>query len=290
MTEKTQPQAILAAIQRHPVTTFYAMLLTAHLAYAIGREDEYPGASCLISRLEKIEETARCRWRSPRARQWIGNELSDLRTFGLLANGDARAEAALSPLSDPFNLPCVAERARDAVARWARRPGKLTDRPRRQGRGKFYPDPASGPNALEFCALIVSIAWHKDAGVWPGQRNRMAATISELLWLAAGGPAHGVSPDGALTAWRRHGVAARRYLPPHRAGALVERMLDRALERLLPSVPRRQPPRDPEARRALYNHPRSRAEAARHIEAMRANRRTLLRLIQGRIFLAMSEG
>jgi hypothetical protein len=185
-------------------------------------------------------------------------------------------------------LPYVAELARAAVARWAQRPGKLTGRSRRQGRGKFYPDPTSGPDALEYCALIVSIAWHKDTGDWPGQRNRIAATFCELSWLAAGGLPHGVSPDGALTAWRRHIVAARRYRPPHRAGALVERMLDNALARLSPR-PRRPQPLDRETRRFWYDHPRSRAEAARHSEALRAARWTLLRLIQGRILLTMSD-
>ena len=79
MAENTQPQATLAAIRRQPVTTAYALLLTDHLAYAIGREGEYPSVPSLRLRLEKIETTARCRWRLPRARQWVENELADLR-------------------------------------------------------------------------------------------------------------------------------------------------------------------------------------------------------------------
>jgi hypothetical protein len=38
MAENTLPQATLAAIRRQPVTTAYALLLTDHLAYALGRE------------------------------------------------------------------------------------------------------------------------------------------------------------------------------------------------------------------------------------------------------------
>lgn len=280
---------IAAALRQRPVTMAFAVLLIDHLAYAIGRESDYPPGPDLLARLEKIEETARCRWRSPRARQWVETELADLRIFALLANGDERAEAALSPLSRPFNLPHVAKLAQAAVARWAGRPGKLIGRPRRQGRGKFYPDPASGPDPLEYCAVIVSIAWHKDAGDWPGQRNRTAFLVCELLWRAAGGSPHGgiAAHDGAQTAWRRHIVTARRYRPPHRAGALVERMLDRALAQLLPE-PKRPPLLDSKTRRVLYDHPRSRAAAARQREELCAARRTLVRLILGRTLVGFS--
>jgi hypothetical protein len=172
--------------------------------------------------------------------------------MGLLANGDAPTQAALSPLFRPLNLSAVRQLAAAALAR----------RPRRQGRGRFTPDPTSGPDALEYCALIVSVAWHRETNDWPGQRNRMAAVICERLWRAAGDAPHGgiAARDGALTAWRRHLVAAQRYRTPHRAGALVERMLDDELSWLLPPQLRR-PRRPPLARGSLsrwYVDPRSR--------------------------------
>jgi hypothetical protein len=54
--------------------------------------------------------------------------------------------------------------------------------------------------------------------------------------------------DGSLNAWRRHLVAAKRYLPPHQAGKFVERILDPPPP---PKRPRRAAPPN------FYDHPSS---------------------------------
>lgn len=59
------------------------------------------------------------------------------------------------------------------------------------GRGKLYPDPGSGPDALEHCALIVTMIGPKGTGELPGQWNPDAHQACENLWLAAGGAPHG---------------------------------------------------------------------------------------------------
>jgi hypothetical protein len=100
----------------------------------------------------------------------------------------------------------------------------LANIPTRPGRDKHYADSSRGPDALEYCALIVATVWRAHAGKWPGNKNPHAFELCEALWTASGGEAHGglASENGALTAWRRHLTASKKFRPPHAAGELVE--------------------------------------------------------------------
>jgi hypothetical protein len=240
--------ATLAAIRRRPLTLAYAGLLVEHLAFAISREADYPSSPKLHERLETIEALSR-RGRAPAARERVLRELADPRIFALLSNGDARIERALTPLLHPLNLPYVgrlAAKARERV-------------PRERGRRKFYPDHAAGPDAPEYCALIVSVAWQKDASKWPGMGKPMAQFICELLWRKAGGVPHarhgGFDAPDTFATWRKHLVAARRYRPPHPAGELVARILAGDPPK------RRLQLKEEQSRRwgRFYDHPRERA-------------------------------
>jgi hypothetical protein len=257
--------AVLAAIRRRPLTMFYAVLLTKHLAFAIDREADYPSSPKLHERLETIEALSR-RGRAPAARECVRRELADLQIFALLSNGDASIERALSPLLRPMNLPYIGRLAAKARAR----------NPRKQGQHKFYPDPVSGPDALEYCALIVCMAWHKEAGQWPGKVNPIAQLVCELLWRKAGGAPHalhcGFDAPGAFATWREHLVAARHYRPPHRAGALVARILAGDPPKRRPQLTEEQSRRW----RAGYDHPSRARRLPIEADPIRAVRRSLI--------------
>jgi hypothetical protein len=211
---------VLAALRRRPLTMAYAGLLVDHLAFAIGRVGKYPPRPELHQRLEAIQTLA-SRGRRPLARQMVMREVADPRIFALLANGDPRIERALS--KPPINL--------RNVERWT---ATARERhPPRRGQGRLYPDPVAGPDAREHCALIVSVAWYKDTGKWPGHGNPTAQLICELLWRKAGGAPHlphdGFDAPGTFATWGKHFVAARQYQPPHAAGAHVANSLARGL-------------------------------------------------------------
>jgi hypothetical protein len=219
MAEDAMPlTADLAAIERRPLTIAYAALMTQHLAYTIRDGADYPSSPEWHERLETIEALSR-RIHAPAARERVRRELADLRMFALLSNGDPSIARALNPLLQPMNLAYIGRLAAAARAR----------NPRRQGRHKFYPGPISGPDALEYCGLIVSMAWHKDGGQWPGMHNSTAQLICEVLWQCAGGKPHaphcGFDASGTFATWRAHLVAAAKYRPPHDAGKLVTLIL-----------------------------------------------------------------
>jgi hypothetical protein len=111
--------------------------------------------------------------------------------------GDAGIERTLAPFQR-LNFASIGRLAAAALART----------PRVQGRGKFYPESASGPDAREYCALIVAVAWHKDSGQWPGPGNATAQLICEMLWRCAGGVPHaphaGFDAPGTFATWRDH--------------------------------------------------------------------------------------
>jgi hypothetical protein len=172
----------------------------------------------------------------------LKRELIDLRISALLSDGDAERESwCLGMARDTQSL---AQR----IAQWRKR------NPSKQGRGKLYPAVASGPNPLEHCALIVSLLWHENLKYWPGQRNELAWQLCERIWIVAGGDKHGgvAACDGALSAWRKHMVAAKKYRPPHPAGKFIDRMLKGPA----PKPPPRQ--RTKQELRQFYKHPRSR--------------------------------
>jgi hypothetical protein len=208
--------------------------LAPYLSFTIQREKEYPSRPTFQQRLQKIiAATQRGRRRRPATRQFLEDELADLRIWGLLADGDR-----LIPEND------IRRRAMRALQRSPKR-----------GRGKLYPNPAAGPDALEYCALIVSMIWHKTTGVWPGAADPRAHEMCELLWLTAGGDPEQhrtlAAHPGTVTVWRRHLATARRYRPPHSAGQLVARGL-------AGNPPKRHPPLTRRLRE-FYDHPTSRA-------------------------------
>jgi hypothetical protein len=107
------------------------------VAYAIKREKNYPSQTELHERLTQIEETARSG--VPPTRELIDPDIA-----ALLSNEVQRLEDFLDLARD---VRWLADRAADVRDR----------NPIRRGRGKLYPAPLSGPNALEQCALINAI-------------------------------------------------------------------------------------------------------------------------------------
>lgn len=178
------------------------------LAFAISREVEYPRRPEFRKRLDKIRDAAAL----------LLGEMADTRMTALLygnetkwtGNGFTTEEVALG-----CGLNDLLRRTATASAAIAVRPG----------RDKHYDDPSRGPDALEYCALIVATVWRAHAGKWPGNKNPHAFELCEALWKAAGGAAHGglASENGALSAWRRHLTASKKFRAPHDAGELVER-------------------------------------------------------------------
>jgi hypothetical protein len=213
----------------------YALSLTSHLAFTIRREAEDPSRE-LRRQLEKIAAVARP-GRHPTARQFfLRDALTDLRILALLGDD---CQWPWTMIDD------IGGRARRALQRSPAR-----------GRGKLHPNTARAPNALEYCALIVSMSWHKATECWPGKANA-AHAICEVLWLAAGGSPKQhrtiAARPGTVTVWRKHLVAARRYRPPHPAGEVVARGLAGD------PVRRRPQPTPEQSRRyrAFLDHPAS---------------------------------
>jgi hypothetical protein len=243
---------LLSAIRCQPLTVAYIGLFTAHVTYAVRSETSryrYPSRPELRDRFGEIERTL---GESKRHPLLLSRELSDPVIVALLSDGDPRTDIVL------MNAARLAMRGRltKREVRWLAALTALVQarNPPAQGRGKLYPAPASGPDALEYCALIVSMAWHKDAGEWPGKDNATCQALCELLWRSAGGKHH--SPSGysetrdEFTAWRNPLINSRRYRPPHRAGALVASFM---------VGPRKRPPPRPRVRGALsrfYKYPR----------------------------------
>ena len=205
-TDGASPPDVPTAPGCQSQTVVCAASLSRHLAFAIRREAEYPSRPELHQRLAAIEDAANL----------LTRELTDPTISILLRDG---YEGIENEISLGVDLRGVALRAAKARLR----------SPRTPGRGRLSPDAGTGPDALGYCALIVSMAWYLDTGKWPGQRDAAAHIVCEALWLTSGGEAHGRlgAHPGTLTAWRKHLVAARRYRPPHPAGELVERMMTR---------------------------------------------------------------
>jgi hypothetical protein len=195
------------------------------LAFDIRREIQYPSRPVLRRRLERIRDAGRP-GRRPAAREFLRRELADPSIAALLG---------VKAFDHPRDL-------RERIERVLARAPK-------QGRGKLYPDVANGPDALEHCALIVTMLCQQGTGHLPYQWRSAVHELCEQLWRAAGGEPHGglAAKDGALSAWRRHLVAAKRYLPSHAAGMLIEHILSppQTERRLTPSKPFRE----------FYNHP-----------------------------------
>jgi len=192
----------------------YAASLRGHLALAIRREAEYPSRPKLHMRLKAIEDAARL----------LSRELTDVPMLVLLRDGYEGIENEVSLLPDLRDL---ASRAACVRAR----------SPRTQGRGKLYP---AEPTALEYCALIVSVAWHMVEGEWSGKRNPKAHLLCEALWQNAGGAPHGGigARPGTFMVWRNHLVEARKYQqkyqqkyqPPHGAGKMVAELITEVMD------------------------------------------------------------
>jgi hypothetical protein len=172
------------------------------LQYAIKREAAYPSRTELLRRLGAVEAAARLLMR----------ELPDLQIRALLLDGDERIE----------NENEMYHGLKDMAAR----AGRVRERkPRKQGRGKLYPDPATGPNLMEHCALIYAVVHHHKFGRWP-KNDANARQACEALWKEAGGPQRaGWGTPGSVAVWKRYLTAAQKYQPPHPAGKLFQRIL-----------------------------------------------------------------
>jgi len=211
-------------------------LLKDALASAIVHEADYPRRPQWRRRLSRIEKAANL----------LVRELIDLKTAALLSDGDQQREIALSELAR--ELHSLAWRAAEVCRR----------NPKTQGRGTLYPDAIAGPDPRELCALIISVLFHRVIGCWPGQRNSKVLQVCEDLWRAAEGYPHlphrkEDGTPGKQMGWRKYLLAARKYRPPHAAGALILRMLEGPEET---REKKRQPIRQ---RRSSYDHPASRA-------------------------------
>jgi len=234
--------ALFKEIFKHQrLATAFALLFVRHLSYAISFEDNYPSRPKIQKYLKKLAKDIQ----SSEARKKVQ---VDFIIQGLLTNGSAQIATDLLRKDDPKQIVQLIKAA------FARLPAK-----KGQGRGKLYPDESAGPDALGYCALIVSVALQRATGVWPGP-TRHAMDICELLWRYAGGDRHNRhDKPGRFSTWRRHLVAATHYYLPHDAGAFVDRSLDRILQKLaydrgcLPT-----PSISGKGRmRRFYNHPRS---------------------------------
>ena len=135
------------------------------LSFAIKRDATYPSRPELHERLEAIENAARL----------LMDELPDLQMHALLLDGDERIE---NENETYHGLRDIAARAAQVRAR----------KPPKQGRGKLYPEAASGPNLMDMCALMVGLMFERGCGRWPGKSNAEAHRLCEALWKAAGGP------------------------------------------------------------------------------------------------------
>src|SRR5258708_3413600 len=141
------------------------------------------------------------------------------------ANSDAPQTAVLAALQRRLLTMAYAGLLVDHLAFAVSREGEYPPRPGLAQRLEAVQGPARS-GARPPRGVIVSVAWHKDTGKWPGYGNPKAQLICELLWRKAGGaPAHlphgGFDAPGTFATWRKHLVAARRYQPPHSAGVLV---------------------------------------------------------------------
>jgi hypothetical protein len=249
VTSSTFPQAAKSAILAE------ALQFVDHLNFTITREQEYPSRPALMEQVWEVERAARL----------LLEVLADLRLRALLLDETEHETAppaipemsgdlslltaeAMKPASPPANTTkiiydsspssepqppletfeddelALAHGLRDIASRAAR----VRERnPPRKGRGKLYPLASVGPDALEFCALIVGMISQRHLSVWPGSKNPTAWAVCEELWTQSSGTPHGgpAARAGSLSAWRRHLSAAKKYLPPNPAGAHVQRML-----------------------------------------------------------------
>lgn len=213
--------------------------LIPQLRYAIEREAAYPSRTELLRRLEAIEDAARLLMR----------ELPNLQILYLLLDGDERIENEHEMFHGLRDMAARAERVRAL-------------NPRKQGSGKLYPEPATGPNLMEHCALIYAVVHHQAFGRWP-KNDANARRACEALWKAAGGPRRSggaklrpLSPlinkpcspspvtktkkseaalnwgklgSATVAVWKRHLTAAQKYRPPHPAGELIQHILAPAI-------------------------------------------------------------
>ena len=183
------------------------------LRYAIRSERSYPSRLELYRRFKIIEDSARL----------LLKELLDLRIAAFLAERDDQGV-----LDDVLSHEFMA--GLELVA--ARTASTQTLKPRKPGRGKWYPQSGDlGPSPQELCALFVGMTWERERGRWPPKANRGAHAWCEAYWSAAGGPprpARGQSTE----IWRVYLQSAKKYRPPHAVGSLVKgRFLDDALPR-----------------------------------------------------------
>jgi hypothetical protein len=172
------------------------------LSNAIQGEAAYPSRPELHRRLKAIEDAARL----------LMKELPDLKILSLLLDGDKHIE----------NENEIYHGLKDMAARAARaREGN----PRKQGRGKLYPEAPTWPTPMELCALMIATIYHEQSGRWPPVSNAQVHLLCEALWRKAAGGGRPTAWGDSASGWRNHLRAARRYRAPHHAGGHIEQVL-----------------------------------------------------------------
>jgi hypothetical protein len=154
------------------------------LQHTIARDADYPRAPQLHERLKKIEHSA----------QLLIKELTDFRMNALLRGDKEQIEKETELLDGLQTIATLAASVRNRS-------------PRKQGKGKLYPESASGPDALELCALMMGLVWEEETGKWPGKNNTTAQQTCEIFWKSAAGVGGG---GAGITRWRDHLKAARK--------------------------------------------------------------------------------
>ena len=175
--------------------------LSEMLRSAIEGEAAYPRRPELHRRLKAIEDAARL----------LMKELLDWKILGLLLEGDQRIENE----GEMYQ----------GLAHIAARAARASARPRKQGRGKLYPQAPTWPSPMVLCALMIDTIWHQHSGQWPPVNNAKAHQLCEALWTNAAGGGRRTAWGDSASGWRNHLRAAKLYRAPHQAGRRIEHVL-----------------------------------------------------------------
>jgi len=185
-----------------PATQVAALtMLSEILRSAIEGEAAYPRRPELHRRLKAIEDAAGL----------LMKELLDWKILGLLLDGDQRIENESETYRGLAHIAASAARA--------------NARPRKQGRGKFFPEAPTWPSPMELCALMIDTIWHQHSGQRPPVNNATAHQLCEALWRKAAGGGRRAAWGDSASGWRNHLRAARLYRAPHQAGRRMEHVL-----------------------------------------------------------------
>jgi hypothetical protein len=208
---------------RPALTEWVVWNLIKDVAYAIEAEAKYPSPRELRERLAEMEETARL-LTGLLAREPLTRDLTDPYIVALLSNEGLPRKNLMILARDVRSVADGAKRLRDRIRE------VREQNPPKRGARKMYPAGATGPSALQYCALSGSMIYERIKGKWPAKGNPDVWTLCEAVWVAAGGTPHkphsGASErEGVFKTWREHVKAAKEYQPPHDAGERVDSIL-----------------------------------------------------------------